>query len=388
MSGARHLVGVWNPSYADDVMDAHLAVLLRRMGELRALPAGDPRRDAGEADVHVWWGKVRSANRQQPLDHLPEILALDAAASDEAREVQLYLTDYRSLYVAHVIEITDDDVRLDEGSHVPPYYSERKLSCDCWFRLSDIRRIVADDTLGVIAELRKLSNTHYNDRPVSLYGGMVDLPLIVTRSDDATFFEPAARDALTDGRFWAEFDAERTGLGAIERELRDNLFGESAWSALDPLVRVFIAGAEHLFRTNRRTPAFNFSGVVIELAKACEVQGNGMLRHALRKSEPGDRFVNLDGGRIDLLARRPLALWDLARVLEDRGIRRVAERQLREAAWFTGAFPAVLREISPGRNRAAHSGRVCLGEAERIRDEMLGVGCHGHLVQLARVQPT
>ena len=29
MTPARHLVTVWNPSYADDAMDAHLRVLLR-----------------------------------------------------------------------------------------------------------------------------------------------------------------------------------------------------------------------------------------------------------------------------------------------------------------------------------------------------------------------
>ena len=29
---ARHLVTVWNPSYANDAMDAHLRVLLRVVG--------------------------------------------------------------------------------------------------------------------------------------------------------------------------------------------------------------------------------------------------------------------------------------------------------------------------------------------------------------------
>ncbi|HEX2721773.1 MAG TPA: hypothetical protein VHM24_02565, partial [Gemmatimonadaceae bacterium] len=32
----------------------------------------------GEDDVHVWWGKVRSVNRQQPITHLARILELDA----------------------------------------------------------------------------------------------------------------------------------------------------------------------------------------------------------------------------------------------------------------------------------------------------------------------
>jgi hypothetical protein len=34
-------------------------------------------------------------------------------------------------------------------------------------------------TIAVVEELKHLRNTRYADRPLSLYGGMVDLPLIV-----------------------------------------------------------------------------------------------------------------------------------------------------------------------------------------------------------------
>lgn len=89
-----HLLGVWNPSYDADAMTAHLEVLLRHA---RAHRAGE----CDEEEVYVWWGKVRSSNRQQPLEHLPQILALDTALqSESASELHLYLTDYRSLYVA------------------------------------------------------------------------------------------------------------------------------------------------------------------------------------------------------------------------------------------------------------------------------------------------
>jgi hypothetical protein len=94
----RHLVAVWNPAYASDldVMDAHVQVLLDAARRARG--------DAGDFDdVFVWWGKVRSANRQQPLARLGEVLALDDAIEDEdGAETHLYLTDYRSLYVGLV----------------------------------------------------------------------------------------------------------------------------------------------------------------------------------------------------------------------------------------------------------------------------------------------
>jgi hypothetical protein len=36
---------------------------------------------------------------------------------------------------------------------------------------------VGDDTPVVIEKLKRLRNLNYGERPVSLYGGMVDLPL-------------------------------------------------------------------------------------------------------------------------------------------------------------------------------------------------------------------
>ena len=103
----RHLLTVWNPSYSGDVLDTHLSVLLEWSAE----------RDAGRADdddVYVWWAKIRSKNRDGRLPHHREVLALDEQ-TQQGPETHLYLTDYRSLYVAEIGEITDDDVREMEG---------------------------------------------------------------------------------------------------------------------------------------------------------------------------------------------------------------------------------------------------------------------------------
>src|SRR4051812_9203125 len=121
MTATRHLVGVWNPAYAVDAMDATIAVLLRSAEAYRANPEGD------EDDVYVWWGKIRSSSRQRPMPHLSEILGLDASLrsdSGPATEMHLYLTDYRSLYVAHVGEITPDDLLADqdEVDRIPAFY--------------------------------------------------------------------------------------------------------------------------------------------------------------------------------------------------------------------------------------------------------------------------
>jgi hypothetical protein len=225
-----------------------------------------------------------------------------AARDDPGPEAHLYLTDYRSLYVAHLGDITDEDPRDDGAGHVPPFYVREAVACDCWFLLWDIQRLVADDLVSVAQELHRLRNVRYHDQPVSLYGGMVELPLIVEDPTAARYFDPRVREQVTGGRFWVEFDAERAGLGAMERELRENVLGEAAWGGLDPVARAFLATAERLFRDHQGDPGFDFAPVLVEFAKALELQANAVLRRGLRTAPAEVRCLNVGGRSRDVIA--------------------------------------------------------------------------------------
>jgi len=239
----RHLLTVWNPSYADDAMDEHVPVFL---DWARRYSTGEAEAD----EVHVWWAKLRSPNRVGPLEHAPDVLALQEQISTGI-ETHVYLTDYRSLYVAHLEEITDDDVPgeyPDERENMPAYYEGKPA--DFWFRLADIRRLVANEAPAVIAELRKLRNVRYHDRPVSLYGGIVDLPLVVRAEEEPAWFADTA--TVLDGRLWVEYEAQYRGeTERIAQKLRDNLLGAAVWSRLEATTRSFLASAEAVFRARR-----------------------------------------------------------------------------------------------------------------------------------------
>lgn len=376
----RHLVAVWNPSYAVDAMDAHLRVL-------RAWSQKYDERKATEEELYVWWGKVKSPNRQQPAAHLDDARAA-ASVATSADEVQLYLTDYRALYVGEVLDVAGGELPAAEQGHVPSYYMEGQLRCDLWFKLGDIRRIVTDDTLQVVEELKRLRNVHYNDRPVSIYGGMVDLPLVVTRDDDRRFFDPDERDALTDGALWAEFDAERgSGTSAMERELRENRFGESLWSALEPATRTFVATGERLFREHRMDPAFDFAPVLTSFAKAIEAQVNAMLRRALPKLPKKARLANIGGETVDLTEHRLLSLGELARAIGgERELNEALASAMHNGRWLSQEMPPMLSALADVRNPAAHSAVIDRETAKSWRDRIVGIGCAGLLVELARAR--
>lgn len=374
---------MWNPSYASNAMEAHLAILL---GATARFDLGQLESDE---DIFVWWGKVRSPNRRQALGKLDRILQIGAELEgDQDREGHLYLTDYRALYVGHVVGITRDDVRKTDPARVPDYYAKRNLDCDFWYKLMDVRRLVADDTLAVIAELRSLRNVDYNDLPVSLYGGMVDLPLIVTRPDGGRFFEPATRDDITDERLWVEFDAQAGGVGGMERELRENLFGDAVWMSLEPAARTFIATAEKIFRDHRNDPAFDFGPVVGNLAKALEVSCNAVLARVLPGVPVRAREVNFDGHTVDLLGRMPLSLGQFARAVggEQALVAALASR-LTHGSWFTGDLPVIVDGVAQVRNPGVHQYRIGRDPATVLRNQLMGVGCQSVFVELTKVRP-
>lgn len=369
-----HLLSVWNPAYADDALTTH-ASLLRSLVQ-------DAEKTGHWDDAFVWWGKVRSSHRRQPMPHLDQILALGTALlSDDPPETHLYLTDYRSLYVAEVGAIRTENPDVRDPRHTPAYYAKNELACDCWFMLLDIRRLVADDLHGVIEQLQALGNVRYHNQSVSLYGGMVELPLVVTRADGRTFFSPAEQDALTNGRKWVEFDAESGGLGAMERDLRDNLFGDAVWGSLDPSTRTFLAVAEKVFRDHRHEPGFDFSPVVTNLAKALEVEVNRVLRLEMSGAPPAVKFYNKDGRSVDLAASGHLGLNDLARAISDDRAR-IDYLRRKRGNWFAEQLPPVLDGLRGARNPGAHSATVSREVAIQWRNRICGVGELGVVSQV------
>ena len=270
---------------------------------------------------------------------------------------------------------------------MPSYYNQKNLRCDLWFRLGDIRRLVVDDTLGVVEELKKLRNVHYNDRPVSIYGGMVNLPLVVTRPDGAQFFDPADREALAGDRLWAEFDAELgSGIARTERDLRENRFGEALWYALEPAARIFAATGERLYREHRSDASFDFAPVLTSFAKAIEVQANIVLQRALARMPVTARRANLNGRTTDLTEHRSLSLGELARVIgRERELNEGLSRLLKPHRWFHESFPSIADALAQVRNPGAHSAAIDRGTATEWRNRVIGVGCEGDLVMLAKV---
>jgi hypothetical protein len=380
----KHLVAVWNPVFGAEVMESHLRILLDGAAAYR-------KGQLAEDDVYVWWAKVRSPHRHQAMPHLADILALEVekTRNDPGEETHLYVTDYRSLYVGHLGGITTADPRdsKTEKRHVPKYYFEKRFQLDCWFRVWDFRRLVFDDTVSVVRSLQNLRNVRYHDHPVSIYGGVVDVPLIVTETMPTRFFDHDYRSRLTDNRFWVEFDAEHSGSGSLERELRENLFGDDVWQQFDPATRVFLSTAEKIFRDHVNDPGFDLSPAIVELSKALEVTCATVLRPVIERAPVEVRREISRECDPDNWSSNPPKLSSYSNLIA--GAKPVSEylrRKLRHGQWLVESLPPILKQFAEIRNEAAHARRTERAEAVRWRRQLLGIGCDGVLAKLAMTE--
>ena len=381
----RHLVAVWNPSYAHDPMHEHLRVLAEWNEKFH-------RGEAAADDVYVWWPRLRSPNRKQPLPHLTEILSLNEQIENDV-ETHLYLTDYRSLYVGSVADIAIEHPREDHDlAHLPGYAHDRHA--DIFFMLDDIRRLVADDTVATIEELKRLQNVRYDRAPVSLYGGMTDLPLIVERPEPRHWF--ADDGSLTEGRLWAEHDLMMRGeTDKMSSELRENLFGDDVWRHLEYSTRIFLASAEATFRARRHDPAYDFSAPAVEYAKAVETEANALIFRPLRKlyaqGNSVNRRVRVNDGELDLGDVVPhQTLGTLVVLLSKnaeirKAIPAVFQQKL-DADFILGELSTYLGQIADQRNPAAHSHKMTRDACLALRERVIGIGQEGMISRIARAK--
>jgi hypothetical protein len=103
-----------------------------------------------------------------------------------------------------------------------------------------------------------------------------------------------------------------------------------------------------------------------------------------------DRDVVVDGRRIDLGARVPhQSLGTILHLLEhDDAVGRALGTAFShaDAGTLRGIAPREIRGLLELRNPAAHSEAVSRERVERLRALVMGVGCEGILVRLARAK--
>lgn len=242
----HNLIILYNPYYQEDVIVHHVNVLVNT---------------ADQNNARVAFGKVRSKLRSDESFSGNNLSALKSAIATDGY-LQLFLTDYADMYVAKVIEVTDED----RSDIAPSYYREKGLDVEAWFILADIRQLVDNDFQGVRDRiLGNMTTPSFGNHHFAVYGNQYRFPLEVAMDTPIDYFADAPFSYYVDIFKSAEYIATK-------HHLIDYRFGEKVFHALHPNSQESVISAEIEYAQNRHDKLYDFSSVVIKYSKAVELE--------------------------------------------------------------------------------------------------------------------
>lgn len=364
----QNLLILYNPYYQKDVIEQHVKVLLDQ--------------DVTE-DATVAFGKVRSKLRDYDHPFGDALQTIFKQVSSEAY-LQLFLTDYASVYVAKVIRILEDE----SVANAPAYYREKSLNVENWFIISDIRRIVDNDFEHVRDRiLGNMTTPHYGDHHYAIYGNAYVYPIVIQMDDPIDYFE---HDDPTFRFFTEMFKSDQ--VLAMKQRLIDYRFGKEIFYALHPNSQDAIISAEIEYQENKHDPLYDFSAVVIKLAKSFEKEIYLFLRQLfiqLIAVEPQLAHISYQvQGNSFTLADYEYNKPNLGTnkyLLKQYEIADAVKQHFSSSAlryFILTTLPRTVSSIQPMRNETTHGDAATLQACEAFRKEMIGIGVNGVFCEL------
>jgi hypothetical protein len=140
----QNLLVLYNPYYQKNVIKEHLEILIEK--------------------DKVAFGKLKSRlkNISHPFENKLNQLV---KSINEKNYLQLFLTDYSSIYVAKVIKITKNNL----SNLAPDYY--KKYEVEAWFLIDDIYEIIRNNFEAVRDKvLANFTTPNYGNHTFTLYG--------------------------------------------------------------------------------------------------------------------------------------------------------------------------------------------------------------------------
>ncbi|MGD9554489.1 MAG: HP0729 family protein [Arcobacteraceae bacterium] len=236
----KNILILYNPYYQEDVIEQHLEIL-KEFG-------------------YVAFGKVKSKLK----DMIPpnkEILENIYNNVSKNKSLQLFLTDYNSMYVANVIAVKKEKTKIIKA---PQYYDE--LEVEQWYIFDDIRLLASNDFPHIRDNLlANFKAINYNNHTYAVYGNSYVYPMQVTMKNEINYFEKDNEDF----KFFFDIFKSKEQI-KIKQNLIDFNFGEKIFYSLTANTQDNIISAEVEYMQNKQNPLYDFSSIVMKYSKAIE----------------------------------------------------------------------------------------------------------------------
>lgn len=296
--------------------------------------------------------------------------------------LQLFLTDYASLYVAKVVKIAEN---ADE-SIIPSYYKDKKLSVEGFFIIEDLRELVRDDFVSVRDEyLANFTTPDYGNHTYALYGNAYVYPLIIEQKQHLAYFESDERHFLQLFKS-AEFLHQK-------QVLADYTFGKQYLYAMNPDSFDNLIYAELEFHACKGDRLYDFSSVVLRYAKCFESECYLFIKRLISVLSQRDESV------LSLTFTQMGKSFEVRSLLTNKAmlgaynylIENLLKAHIKEH--LSDEFVNVCRKLSKQiafiqrvRNPAAHTECASFEQANNLRARLVGVATQSVLVMMIKAR--
>ena len=350
----QNLIILYNPYYEKDVIEQHLKVLIENQ--------------------KVAFGKVRSKlkniehNFQDDLENIYKSV-------DESNYLQLFLTDYSSIYVAKVVKITNEDLY----DLAPSYYKEKNLEVETWFLIEDICEIVRNDFEKTRDEiLANFTALNFGNHTYGVYGSNYIYPLIVNQKEDRRFFED-----LEDGfKYYIDIFKSPKYL-AIKQNLIDFCFSSKYIYSIHPESLTNIISAEIELDENKSDVTYDFTSVVIKYSKTMEKEiylfMKELFKVLIKNSKDVENIeytvTGINHKISDILVHKP-NLGTYKFLIKSNIVENAIKESFENSSIFffiKKTLPYYVNFFQDIRNEVVHGSIASKDEANTLRNKILGV---------------
>jgi len=358
----HNLLILYNPYYNQEMIEDHVRIL-GRYDEI--------------TQARVGLGKIRSRIRNYEHSQEERIETLYEEISPE-KPLQLFLTDFSSMYVCYVEAVVDV---LPEGIDAPVYY--QKLDVEQWFVVSDIREIAYHDFEYVRDQvLVGFTTPNYGDHTYALYGNRYDYPLEVQQKEPLDYFEIHHTGKR---HFTQVFKSSK--YATVQKELIHYVYGKEILYAMHPDSMESIIYAEMAYAEHKENATYDFASAVVQYAKAFENELYYFLRRVFEILMGYDATLETIPYQVQ---GREFRLYDYLSNKPNIGTNKYLLSHSRIYQAYTAQYDYrthakllnllkydiknAIHTIQAIRNEASHGGSISNVSCKKVRDLMLGVG--------------
>ncbi|WP_434579795.1 ATP-binding protein [Sulfurimonas sp. NW15] len=350
----KNILVLYNPYYQENVIEQHLEIL--------------------KNNGSVAFGKLRSKLRD--YEH-PSQNLLNELYSEVSQDtpLQLFLTDYNSMYVAHVVAVKEDKSKDIEA---PKYYDE--FDVEKWYIIDDLRLIVSND-FQLIRDniLANFLATNFNNRTYAIYGNKYVYPMQVTMKEEINYFEKEDENfKYYTNIFKSDLELE------IKQSLIDFSFGVEIFYSYHANTQDNVISAEIEYLQNKHNTLYDFSSVVIKYSKAVELELHRFMKILFQyltsqeeKLQELPYTIQGNDYRLADIQEHKANYGTYKYLIKNPEIKNAINNYIHNGTlryFIFSTIPYFIKTMQNVRNESVHGASISLAECTKIRDSMLGIG--------------